>query len=173
MSQTIKFTALSLALGASLLGGCTRGMSDLEQYVVEVKGRKSRQIEPIPQIKQYEAFTYVGGERRNPFVRFEPKRDANDPANGVRPDPNRNPEPLEEFPIDGLRMLGTINKERSVFALVKAPDNVVHRVTVGNHLGQNYGKIVSISESSIDLVEIIPDGFGGFMERPANLALSQ
>ena len=155
------------------LSACSSGMSDLEQYVTEVKGRKTRQIEPIPQIKQYEAFAYVEGERRNPFVRAEPQKDPNAPGNNIRPDPNRNPEPLEEFPLDGLRMLGTINKEKSVFALVKAPDNVVHRVTVGNHMGQNYGKIAAISESSIDLVEIIPDGFGGFMERPANLALSQ
>ncbi len=162
-----------LLLAPLLLSGCSRGMSDLEQYVIEVKGRKTRQIEPIPQIKQYEAFAYIAEDRRNPFVPAEPQKDPNAPGNNIRPDPNRNPEPLEEFPLDGLRMLGTINKEKITFALVKAPDNVVHRVTLGNHMGQNYGKITSISDSSIDLIEIIPDGFGGFMERPANLALSQ
>lgn len=162
---------LCIAL-ATLLSGCGRGMDDLEQYVVEVKGRKTRQIEPIPQIKQYEAFAYVGDTRRNPFVRSEPEKPAN-ADNGVRPDPNRNPEPLEEFPLDGLRMLGTINLEKNMFALVKAPDNVVHRVARGNHMGQNYGRITSITDTTIDLVEIIPDGFGGFMERPASLALSQ
>lgn len=160
-------------LASTVMTACSTGMADLEQYVTEVKARKTRQIEPIPQIKQYEAFAYVGGERRNPFVRAEPQKDPNAPGNNIRPDPNRNPEPLEEFPLDGLRMLGTINKDKVVFALVKAPDNVVHRVTRGNHMGQNYGKIVSVSETAIDLVEIIPDGFGGFMERPANLALSQ
>lgn len=166
--------ALVLAVFAStLMTACSTGMADLEQYVSEVKARKTRQIEPIPQIKQYEAFAYVGGDRRNPFVRAEPQKDPNAPGNNIRPDPNRNPEPLEEFPLDGLRMLGTINKDNVVFALVKAPDNVVHRVTQGNHMGQNYGKIISVSETVIDLVEIIPDGFGGFMERPANLALSQ
>ncbi len=166
--------ALVLALLAgTMMSACSTGMADLEQYVTEVKARKTRQIEPIPQIKQYEAFAYVGGERRNPFVRAEPQKDPNAPGSNIRPDPNRNPEPLEEFPLDGLRMLGTINKEKVVFALVKAPDNVVHRVTRGNHMGQNYGKIISVSETVIDLVEIIPDGFGGFMERPANLALSQ
>lgn len=164
---------LVVLLMTATLAGCSSGMADLEQYVTEVKSRKTRQIEPIPQIKQYEAFTYVDGGRRNPFVRSEPQKDPNAPGNNIRPDPNRNPEPLEEFPLDGLRMLGTINKEKSVFALVKAPDNVVHRVTLGNHMGQNYGKITAITESAIDLVEIIPDGFGGFMERPANLALSQ
>ncbi|MDO9452626.1 MAG: pilus assembly protein PilP [Stagnimonas sp.] len=170
----MKRATLAISLGSVLtLSACSSGMGDLEQYVTEVKSRKTRQIEPIPQIKQYEAFAYAGQDRRNPFVRAEPQKDPNAPGNNIRPDPNRNPEPLEEFPLDGLRMLGTINKEKSVFALVKAPDNVVHRVTLGNHMGQNYGKITAITDSSIDLVEIIPDGFGGFMERPANLALSQ
>lgn len=170
----MKRPILTLALcPAVLLVACSSGMGDLEQYVAEVKGRKTRQIEPIPQIKQYEAFAYLALDRRNPFVRAEPKKDPNAPGSNIRPDPNRNPEPLEEFPLDGLRMLGTINKEKTVYALVKAPDNVVHRVTRGNHMGQNYGKISSITEGSIELIEIIPDGFGGFMERPANLALSQ
>lgn len=171
----MKRALVCLAVAAACsLTACGSGMSDLETYVAEVKARKTKQIEPIPQVKQYEAFAYAAGnDRRNPFVRAEPEKDANAPGNNIRPDPNRNPEPLEEFPLDGLRMLGTINTDKTVFALIKAPDNVVHRVLVGNHLGQNYGKITAISDSSIDLVEIIPDGFGGFMERPANLALSQ
>jgi len=167
-----RLAALSMC-SVLLLGGCTGGMDDLETYVSEVKSRKTRQIEPIPQIKQYEAFAYVGNDRRNPFVRSEPQKDANAPGAGIRPDLNRNPEPLEEFPLDALRMLGTIIKDSTTFALIKAPDNVVHRVTRGNHMGQNYGRIVAINESSIELVEVIPDGFGGFMERPATLALSQ
>ncbi len=170
MSRRAALAALCLGL---LLSACGSGMGDLEIYVTEVKARKTRQIEPIPQIKQYEAYTYVGGERRNPFVRAEPSKDPNAPGNTIRPDPNRNPEPLEEFPLDGLRMLGTINTGNVVFALVKAPDKVVHRVTRGNHMGQNYGRITSVSDAAIELVEIIPDGFGGFMERPASLALSQ
>lgn len=164
---------IGFTLSALLLSACTPGIDDLEQYVTGVKARKTRQIEPIPQIKQYEAFAYITQDRRNPFVRAEPEKDPNAPGSKIRPDPNRNPEPLEEFPLDGLRMLGTINKDKTVFALVKAPDNVVHRVSVGNHMGQNYGKINQITDTAIDLVEIIPDGFGGFMERPANLALSQ
>lgn len=163
-----------LAAGIAVsLTACSPGMDDLETYVAEVKARKTRAIEPIPQIKQYEAFAYVADpERRDPFQRSEPARDAG-PANSLRPDLSRNREPLEEFPLDALRMLGIINKGEVSFALVKAPDNVVHRVTAGNHMGQNYGKIVRISESQVELTEIVPDGFGGFMERPANLALTE
>jgi type IV pilus assembly protein PilP len=163
---------LSLSLLAVALSACGSSQGELESYVADVKARKTRQIEPIPQIKQYEAFTYIDKDRRDPFVRAEPERDPNDSANSIRPDPNRNPEPLEEFPIDGLRMVGTIIKDKTTYALVKAPDKVVHRVTIGNHMGQNYGKIVKIIDTQIDLIEIVPDGFGGFSERPANLALT-
>lgn len=163
-----------LCLTASLaLSACGDRMADLERYVAEVKNRKTTNIEPIPQIKPYEAYTYLVSGRRDPFVRAEPARDANAPGSALKPDITRNREPLEEFPLDGLRMLGTINKGKSVFAMVKTPDNVVHRVSIGNHMGQNYGKIVKITDSQIDLVEIIPDGFGAFMERPANLALTE
>lgn len=162
----------AVLLGATLVAGCSGGMDDLETYVSEVKARKTRAIEPIPQIKQYEAFAYVSEGRRDPFVRTEPPREAAS-ANNLRPDLSRNREPLEEFPLDALRMLGVINMGTAGYALVKAPDGVVHRVSRGNHMGQNYGRITRISESQIDLVEIVPDGFGGFMERPANLTLTE
>lgn len=164
---------LALTAAAALLAGCGSGMNDLENYVGEVKARKTRAIEPIPQIRPYEAFLYNPEERRDPFVRTEPARDANAPSSAIKPDITRNREALEEFPLDGLRMLGIIDKGRTRYALVKAPDNVVHRVTLGNHMGQNYGKIVKVTDTQIDLVEIIPDGFGAFMERPANLALTE
>lgn len=163
---------LGLVVASALLVACGSAQSDLESYVAEVKNRKTRQIEPIPQIKPYEPFAYVDENRRDPFVPSQPVRDPNDPSASIRPDPNRNPEPLEEFPLDGLRMVGTIVKGGVTYALVKAPDKVVHRVAAGNHLGQNYGKITKVTDTSIDIVEIVPDGFGGFTERPANLALT-
>jgi type IV pilus assembly protein PilP len=89
------------------------------------------------------------------------------------PDRNRNREPLEEFPVDSLRMVGTIDFNGHTYALVKAPDSVIHRVTIGDHMGQNYGKIVTITPSEVDLSEVIPDGFGGWTERPASLALEE
>ncbi|MGV2481579.1 UNVERIFIED_CONTAM: pilus assembly protein PilP, partial [Salmonella enterica subsp. enterica serovar Weltevreden] len=85
------------------------------------------------------------------------------------PDLSRNKEPLEEFPIDALRMVGTIDTKGVTYALVKAPDGVVHRVTRNDHLGQNYGRIVGISESEVSLVELVPDGFGGWLERAATI----
>lgn len=160
---------LTLALSA-----CGGGMADLERYVAEVKARKSTKIEPIPQIKRYEAFAYIPGERPDPFMPPLPESARNfggDPS--LRPDLNRNKEPLEEFPLDALQMIGTIEMSSRMYALVKAPDGVIHRVTRGNHMGQNYGEIVAIQESGITLREIVPDGFGSWMQRPASLALSE
>ena len=94
-------------------------------------------------------------------------------AGTIRPDVNRPNEPLEEFPLDALRMVGTITMQQRAFALIRAPDAVVHRVSVGDHLGQNYGKITGISETEVVLMEIIPDGLGGYIQRPASVALTQ
>lgn len=173
---------LGLACAAALLAGCSRDMSDLEEYAMEVKSRTSRNIEPIPQPKTFEPFVYQakdaqGNERRDPFLPLLASREQSQAAAGatgaIRPDVNRPKEPLEEFPLDSLRMVGTITMQQKAFALVKAPDAVVHRVSVGDHMGQNYGKITGISETEIVLIEIIPDGFGGFIQRPATVALVQ
>lgn len=166
--RSLRSSAALLAL-AVLLSACSPGMSDLEQYVNEVKARKTTQIEPIPQIKQYQAFAYVAGDRRDPFAPTQPTRDRGQ-ANTLRPDLNRNKEALEEFPLDALKLVGIVTYENRIYAMVKAPDNVIHRVTIGNHMGQNFGTITKIAEGAVTLNEIVADGFGGFTERPATLA---
>ena len=162
---------------AMLLAGCGRDMSDLQDYAQEVKARTSRNIEPIPQIKTFEPFTYAANDRRDPFLPLLQSRDQTQIAAGaagaIQPDRNRPREPLEEFPLDALRMVGTITMQQRAFALIRAPDAVVHRVSVGDHMGQNYGKITGISETEIVLMEIITDGFGGYIQRPATVALVQ
>ena len=154
----------------ALLSACSSD-DDLQQYIAQVKARKSNKIDPIPQIKQYEAFTYVAGDRREPFTPSLPESARN--GDGVHPDMSRNREPLEEFPLDALKMVGLINFNKVVYAMIRAPDGVIHRVSVGNYMGQNFGKITSISESEVSLDEIVPDGFGGFKEQPASLAAEQ
>ncbi len=167
MSPRILRCALLVAVAA--LGACSSD-DDLQQYIAQVKARKSTKIDPIPQIKQYEAFTYVPGDRREPFTPSVPD---NSKSDGLRPDMNRNREPLEEFPLDALKMVGVIDYNKTLYAMVRAPDGVIHRVTIGNYMGQNFGKITKISESEVSLDEIVPDGFGGFKEQPASLAAEQ
>ena len=167
-----------VVLGLALLAvGCSQDMSDLDEYAMEVKSRTSKNIEPIPQPKPYEPFTYEPGDRRDPFLAILQSREAAlagaGGAGAIRPDLERPREPLEEFPLDALRMVGTITMQQRAFALIRAPDAVVHRISVGDHLGQNFGKITGISETEVVLMEIIPDGLGGYIQRPASVALTQ
>jgi type IV pilus assembly protein PilP len=162
---------------AVIAAGCAQDMSDLEDYALEVKARTSKNIEPIPQPKPYEPFVYEPGDRRDPFLAILQSREAAlagaGGAGAINPDFDRPKEPLEEFPLDSLRMVGTITMQQRAYALVRAPDSVVHRVSVGDHVGQNYGKITGISETEVVLMEIIPDGLGGYIQRPASVALTQ
>ena len=164
--------ATGVALFTCVLAACGSGMQDLEQRVAEIKARPPEPIEPIPQVKSYEAFAYEIADRRDPFQKVGAEAGASF-AGGPRPDLNRSREPLEEFPLDALRMQGIIETPKAIFALVKAPDGVIHRVSIGNHIGQNYGQIKAIAEAEITLAEIVPDGFGGWVSRPASLALAQ
>jgi type IV pilus assembly protein PilP len=91
----------------------------------------------------------------------------------VRPDSRRNREFLEQFSLDTLRMVGTLDLGGNRYGLVKTKDGLVHRVLPGNHMGQSDGRVTEVGASKITLVEIVPDGLGGYMERPAALALSE
>jgi type IV pilus assembly protein PilP len=125
----------------------------------------------LPQVQPAPTFAYEAGTRRSPFVADAPQRRRTGPGAVDGPDPNRPREFLEQFPLDTLRMVGTLEAGGSFFGLVQDKDGLVHRVLPGNHLGQNDGKIQRITQSSIELVEIVPDGLGGYFERPAAVAL--
>lgn len=168
-----------LFIGASMMAGltaCGDRMGDLRQYTNEVKARKGGHIEPIPQIKPFEVYTYADQDMRSPFVQGgdssaqAPKGTA---VAGLHPDFNRNKEYLEQFPLDGLRMVGTLTIDGKLYGLVRDSDNILHRVALGNYMGQNYGKIISITDSDIKLHEMIPDGSGGWSERITDVTLSQ
>jgi len=162
---------ISVLLLALALGGCSRGMSDLEAYIAEVRARPGGLIDPLPEIKTYETFRYDPGNARSPFVPDVPA--AGSVVGGVRPDAERRREYLESFPLDTLNMVGTINMGGRLYGLVQTTDKLVHRVLTGNHLGQNDGRIVSITTSEIQLLEIIPDGIGGYTERAASISLGE
>jgi len=160
-----------LALALLALGGCSNDMDELRQQVAEIKSRPGERIEPLPEIKPYEAFTYNAANLRSPFVPSAPAR--SDMASGVRPDVKRPREFLEQFPLDAMRMVGTLQLQGRNYALVQGKDGLVHRVLPGNYIGQNDGRIVSITNTKISIIEIVPDGLGGYIERPASLALTE
>ena len=164
---------LALVALASALSACGGRNSDLQAYIDDVKARPGGRIEPLPQVRPAPTFVYVPGNRRSPFVADTPQRRVSDDPNSVvGPDPNRPREHLEQFPLDTLEMVGTLADRRASFGLVQTKDGLVYRVTVGDHMGQNYGRIVAITDSEIQLVEIISDGLGGYLERPAKIGLA-
>lgn len=163
----------SLAL---LMSACVQDMSDLHEYVAEVKSRAPRTIQPLPEFEPYVPSLYEGAAERNPFIpnvvwadTIEDEEDS--VVVGPRPIPGRKREPLENFPLDGLRMLGSIRSSGEVFALLRSSEPLVYRVGVGNYIGQNHGRIVQVTETTILLIELIPDGSGRWEERLSSLSL--
>jgi type IV pilus assembly protein PilP len=165
-----KLTVSMVALVA-LAAGCSNDMDELKQKISEVKSRPGDRIEPLPEIKPYDAFVYNPNGLRSPFVPSVPVQAEN--AGGLRPDSKRAREFLEQFPLDTMRMVGTLKLQGRLYGLVQGKDGLVHRVLPGGFIGQNEGRIANISDSKISLIEIVPDGLGGYIERPAALALSE
>ena len=175
ISASLKFRN-GLILAAAMIGiaACGGQMDDLDQYINEVKARPGGRIEPLPEITPYAVFTYVADAQgvRSPFVPDTPQVTTTGVGGGVRPDSQRSREFLEGFPLDTLRMVGTLDMSETMYGLVQTSDGLIHRVVPGNYLGQNDGRINEIDESEIALVEIISDGIGGYIERDAAISLS-
>jgi type IV pilus assembly protein PilP len=163
----------ALVLG---LGGCVdRDMSDLERYVEEVLARPSPVVAPLPQIKPYEIYAYQSSDKKDPFQPFftpdsaPPKQEEQTECPG--PDKDRLREELEAFPLDSLRMVGTIERDGTLWGVVLSSEGSIYRVTMDNFMGRNDGRIVDIVEEQIELIEIVPDGQGCYQERTTRLAL--
>jgi type IV pilus assembly protein PilP len=172
LGTTMKYRlTTACALLVLVLTGCSADLDELEQKVSEIKGRPGERIEPLPQVKPYETYAYNASALRSPFVASAPVR--NDVANAIRPDNKRPREFLEQFPIDSMKMVGTLNLQGKNYGLVQGKDGLVHRVLPGSYMGQNDGRVVSITSTKISVLEIVPDGVGGYIERPAALALTE
>jgi len=159
------------AVGYTLLTACSSADDELTRFIEDTKKQPGGRVEPLPEIKPYETYVYAAADLRSPFLPSSPGSGAG--LAGVRPDQKRNREFLEQYSLDTLKMVGTLRLGGSIFGLVQTKDGLVHRVTAGNHIGQAEGKIIEISPSKISLVEIVPDSLGGYMERPAALALNE
>ena len=151
------------------LAGCGGGNADLAAYISEVKSRPPQPLDPLPVMQQFETFEYTAQDLRDPFS--NPTAEQSESSTALRPDPDRPKEPLESYPLDGLDMVGTLGEGGTLIGLVMDPERVIHRVNVGNYMGQTDGRITSISEDRIELIELAPDGNGGWIERRAEVAL--
>ena len=186
--QSGALRALVTVLAVSVLvAGCGGGsMADLKSYIERMKTRPGTAIEELPPIAPYVVYTYPCDGAVpcvDPFAPFhveppDPCADPNTPCETIvdgGPSPNfdRNREELESYPLDALRMMGTLEKGDQYWAILRDPESIIHRVKIGNYIGQNHGKIIEVTENRIALLEIIPDGRGGWEEREAQLALAE
>ncbi len=168
----LRIAAVALALVG--LTACDRDMSDLEQYVEKTKARPGGRIEPLPPVKEYRLYRYVADGRRSPFTPTQPATaDGGENSGTDLIDSNRNREILEQYPLDTMRMVGSLTLAGKDYALVQSSDGIIHRVVAGNYMGQNHGRVVTISDSEISLTEVVPNGMGGYMQRQAAVALSE
>lgn len=167
-------SAFFIASCALLLGGCSgEEHSDLREFVKESDKMPGGRIPPLPEVKPYEPFAYNAYDLTDPFKprKIEPPKTT--AKGGIQPDFNRQREALEAFPLENLAMVGTLQQKGQVFALIRAPDKGLYRVSSGNYLGQNFGRIVGITETDIKLKEIVQDSGGNWEEKEQALMLQE
>lgn len=152
-----------------LLAGCSSRDSELNDFIEQTKQEQPGGVEPLPEIKPNERYTYDVENMRSPFM----PGGSGGSSPTVRPDSKRNKEFLESFALDSMKMVGTMRIGGRYYGLVRASDGLVHRVLPGNYLGLNEGRIIRIEPSKISITEIVADGLGGYMERAAGLALDE
>jgi type IV pilus assembly protein PilP len=173
-----QFLLLLSVLFSVLLAGCgDDGFSDLQKYITDVKAKPKGTIQPLPEVKPVEPFVFKPEGLRDPFKSVSESEEAEEAGisvgNGIKPDTSRRKEELEAFPLDSLRMVGTVTMKASLWGLVKESDKTIYRVQVGNYMGKNYGRIIRILTDKIELMEIVPDKPGTWREQQTSLALTE
>lgn len=178
---TPSFRIVSYALLLVGLSACQTDMNDLTQKVAQINARPAGIIDPIPEQQPYLSYSYPQ-HKRDPFnssklkpqkVKTVERKEEEKPKvdKGVPLDLNRPPEFLESYPLDSLGYVGTVTKDKTEWALIKNKNGSVHRVKRGNYLGQDYGKIINITETKLHLQETVPNGLGGYKHRDTTLEL--
>lgn len=160
------------------LAGCEGGEhSDLKAELEQMTRGLPRRVAPLPQVKPYQAVPYEAFDLPDPFGPAKislAQKGAPGAAgdNKLKPDLNRAKEPLEAYPLESVAMVGTLTREKKNFALVRA-DTGLHRVRVGNYMGQNFGVITRITEGEVVLRELVQDSAGDWTERESSLLLQE
>ncbi len=154
-----------------LLAACSEEFQDIKDFIKESdKGLRGR-VDPLPEVKPYEPFIYNAFDLPDPFKPRKIETVKGPGASKLQPDLNRRKEALEAYPLENLRMVGTLERSKIIYALIKSPDNNLYRVKTGNYMGQNFGLITDVTESSLKLKELIQDGAGDWAERESDLQL--
>jgi type IV pilus assembly protein PilP len=165
-----------VCLGSLLLVACgSDDLDEVREFVKNAHADKKPKVEPLPEIKTQDSFAYNALNLPDPFASFNLKPNAgargSAGAGVAGPDPNRRREALEEYPLDSLKMVGTLSRGKQAWAIIQAPDGTVHRAKTGDHVGQFSGLVTKVTEEKIDLIELIQGPLGDWIEREASLTL--
>ena len=175
IGKQLRYVA-GMVLVAVMLSACSENMNDLDDYIASVKARPADPITPIPPVKTYTPYEYMGLEGRDPFrasISEGSDDERSTKGTGPRPDFGRSKEYLERYELDTLSMVGTFANDESYWGLIRDPEGVIHRVPVGNYIGKNHGKVVNITDTDVYLSELISDGDDGWLVREASIDLGE
>ncbi len=170
--STISSRLLLISFSVFFLSGCygQKGLNDIKAYMADIRSQPHGRIEPLPEFHAYESFTYKASEKRSPFTKpvvIEVLKAEVKQTQSIYPDLDRSKEYLERFAITTLSMVGTLARDGDfLWALISDENGDVHRVREDNFLGQNHGRIIEVTELGIQVLEIIPDGDGDWVQRP-------
>lgn len=166
----------ALALLGVLLAGCAAEDEELQQWMERQRREAKPSVSPLTPPKKFEAQAYTSAQAVDPFsvqkLTVAIKAEARQPNSALSAELNRRKEPLEAFPLDSMSMVGSVAKQARPFALLRV-DNLLYQVKPGDYIGQNYGRITKITETQIELREIVQDAAGEWIERPATLQLQE
>jgi len=176
------FRLVTVLLLTSVGSGCVwiDDTNDLRQFVSQEKQKKAIKVKPLPEFKPYHSFVYEGASLRSPFKPLialiavpEDEGDTSGADNGFKPDQAREKTYLETFSLDNLSMVGSIGMKSGDgrWALIRDGAGEVHRVSVGEYMGLDFGEIIAVESDRVNLVEIISNGRGGWMKRPRSVLM--
>jgi len=166
-------TCVVIFASVALFGCVNSNVSDLQDYVASVKAKKPGKIEPLPDVQVYENYLYDETTLRDPFQGSVARQVVRTDNSGLHPNLTRPREVLEQFALDSLKMVGTLEQGGDRWALIKAQDGTLYRTKIGHFIGQDYGKIIRVTETEIVIQETVPDGLGGWVRRQATLSVSE
>jgi type IV pilus assembly protein PilP len=159
-----------------LIGCENNSFNDLNVYIEKIKNEQKANIKPLPEMFIIQPFIFDAKGLRNPFIPYA-KLDKTNSAmiqpgdKNIKPDITRQKEALESFPLNALKMVGTVNIKSTLWALIKAGNSGIYRVRGGNYLGKNYGRIIKISINKVELTEMVSDQSGLWLEHQTSLVL--
>jgi type IV pilus assembly protein PilP len=163
---------LSVAILLGLLASCSGDEGDdLDKFMASAANDMGKSVEPLPEVLPYAPLEYnADGTLTDPFR----ARKAMSKDGALQPNTNRPKEALEAFPLESLKYVGSLSRNKSIYALIKTPDNTIQQVKAGNYVGPNFGLVTQINESDIVVKEIVQDDLtGDWVERNASINLQE